>query len=312
MYAIETEQLYKKFKGRLVVDDLNLQVKQGEIFGFLGPNGAGKSTTVKMLLGLVYPTSGRVYVLGGSPYQAKIRAQMGFLPEQFRFQTWMTAIEFLNFHAHLSGLNATHSKTRIPEVLERVGLLGREKELLSGYSKGMLQRCGLAASMLTYPPVIFLDEPTSALDPIGRVEVRHIIESLKQEGCTIFLNSHLLSEVEQICDSVAFIDKGKVITQGPMEELRKEQLSVRLDIGNCSKDLFLKLGEIGKMTVGDISNLSGCRDIIEMDVSDEAQIPEISSLIHNYDARLYEMTPKKDSLEKVFLKLIGENNNDEE
>ena len=216
--AVSTEALRKVYKGRAVVQGLTLNVGPGGVFGFLGPNGAGKSTTVKMLLGLVMPTSGRVSVLGGSPQNPEVRRQLGFLPEQFRFQTWMTAQEFLHFHGRLAGVKVGELRARIPQVLEQVGLGGRGGETLSSYSKGMLQRAGLAQAILARPRLVFLDEPTSALDPIGRVEVREIIAGLKGEGVAVFLNSHLLSEVEQVCDHVAGVKNGEGLRQGTLDE----------------------------------------------------------------------------------------------
>lgn len=300
--AIQTRELRKAYKGRAVVDGLNLTVQAGEVFGFLGPNGAGKSTTVKMLLGLVLPTGGELEVLGGSPADPKIRAQLGFLPEQFRFQTWMTGAEFLNFHGRLAGLGAAELRERIPKVLETVGLAGRGGEQLSGYSKGMLQRCGLAGAILAHPRLVFLDEPTSALDPIGRVEVREIIERLRGEGVAVFLNSHLLSEVEQVCDRVAFVKQGKVLTQGSMLELMGGVIPVDIRVGALTPDLQAALERLGEVRRVDALN-AGHTDL-ELWVSREDVLPAVAQAIFASGTPLYALTPRRPDLETMFLELI--------
>ncbi len=302
MLAIETRELRKEYKGKAVVESLSLTVGEGEVFGFLGPNGAGKSTTVKMLLGLVRPTSGEAKVLGGNPNDPAIRACLGFLPEQFRFQTWMTGNEFLNFHGRLAGMSDTELKTRIPQVLETVGLAGRGTENLSGYSKGMLQRCGLAGAILARPKLVFLDEPTSALDPIGRVEVREIIEQLKGQGVAVFLNSHLLSEVEQVCDRVAFVKKGRVLEQGTMRELMGDVIPVDLRIDTLKPELLIRLAEIGEVRHTN-ENAVG-RIAIELWLQKEQDIPLLAQAVLASGAQLYTLNPRKPDLETMFLELI--------
>ena len=196
MTVIETTALTKRYGPKLACHEINISVGAGEIFGFLGPNGAGKSTCIKMLTGLTVPTSGSGAVLGRPLGDVLARRKMGYLPEQFRYQAWMTGEELLQFHCQLYKL--PKSEWRVGEVLRRVGLEGQGKVKVGGYSKGMQQRIGLAAALLPRPELLFLDEPTSALDPIGRKEVRDIISSLRDEGTTVFLNSHLLSEVESV------------------------------------------------------------------------------------------------------------------
>jgi len=193
--AIKTEELRKVFGSRAAVKGLTLQVEQGEVFGFLGPNGAGKTTSIKMLLGLVKPTSGTAWLLGAPIGDRRTRARIGFLPEHFRFQNWLTACEFLTLHGELLGMDARELKTRLEELLERVGLSEFHDKQLRTFSKGMLQRIGLAQALLNRPALVFLDEPTSGLDPVGRRLVRDIIHELRAEGTCIFLNSHLLSEI---------------------------------------------------------------------------------------------------------------------
>jgi ABC-2 type transport system ATP-binding protein len=299
--AISTQQLRKVYRGRAVVQDLTLEVGPGEVFGFLGPNGAGKSTTIKMLLGLVMPTSGTVSVLGGSPQDPHVRQQLGFLPEQFRFQTWMTAQEFLNFHGRLAGVKPGELRARIPVVLEQVGLGGRGGETLNGYSKGMLQRAGLAQAILARPRLVFLDEPTSALDPIGRVEVREIIAGLKREGVAVFLNSHLLSEVEQVCDHVAFVKAGEVLRQGSMAQLLGGAVPVELRVNRLSPELLEDLRKLG--TVETLQLVLG-RPGVQVQLNEGADLPLLAQAVSRNGLELYALTPHRPDLEGLFLELI--------
>src|SRR5574341_563075 len=201
--AIETHTLRKEFGDNVAVRGLTLNVQQGEVFGFLGPNGAGKTTSIKMLLGLVAPTSGDARLLGAPTGDTAVRARIGFLPEHFRFHDWLTAREFLALHGQLYGMTSDALKSRIAELLELVGLTPFRDKQLRTFSKGMLQRIGLAQALLNHPALVFLDEPTSGLDPVGRRLVRDIIRDLRSRGTTVFLNSHLLSEVEITCARVA-------------------------------------------------------------------------------------------------------------
>ena len=299
--AIETAALCKVYKGRAVVQDLSLSVGPGEVFGFLGPNGAGKSTTVKMLLGLVQPTSGTVRVLGGSPQDPAVRRQLGFLPEQFRFQTWMTAREFLSFHGRLAGMTAMDLHTRIPEVLALVGLPGRGGETLGGYSKGMLQRAGLAQAILARPKLVLLDEPTSALDPIGRVEVREIIAGLKAQGVAVFLNSHLLGEVEQVCDHVAIVQRGQVLRQGSMAALLGAALPVDVRLGSLPPELLAELGRFGPLEP--LPDEDG-RPGVQVQLSGDTLVPQIAEAVARAGVPLYALTPHRTELEALFLQLI--------
>ncbi len=205
------------------------------MFGFLGPNGAGKTTTVKILLGLVRATAGRATIFGRSVDRPETRRAVGYLPENFRFHEWLTGNELLDFHGRLAGVDAEERRKRIPEVLERVGLAGRGDDRIGGYSKGMTQRIGLAQAILHRPQLVLLDEPTSALDPIGRRDVRDFIRGLRAEGVAVFLNSHLLSEVEMVCDRVAIVDHGRVVAAGSLDELVGGTAELRLDLG-CVDD----------------------------------------------------------------------------
>jgi ABC-2 type transport system ATP-binding protein len=289
--------LRKIYKGRPAVEDLSLEVKEGEVFGFLGPNGAGKTTTIKMLLGLTYPTQGNVQVLGKPPGDKEAQRSMGFLPELFRFHDWLTGEEFLRFHGELYGLEGSTLSRRIPEVLELVGLSGREREKIRGYSKGMQQRIGLAQAILHRPKLVFLDEPTSALDPLGRREVREIIGHLKQQRTTVFLNSHLLSEVEQTCDRVAIVNKGKVVRSGLMQELLWEKLEVEVQVDHLSPELLHSLSELGKVLQSDATSA-------RLAIDSEAKLPRIAAAIHQQGAQLFALVPKHISLEDLFVWLV--------
>ena len=237
--AIETNGLRKEFDENVAVRGLTLQVQQGEVFGFLGPNGAGKTTSIKMLLGLVAPTSGGATLLGAPLGDRAARAKMGFLPEHFRFHDWLSADEFLNLHGQLYGMSAARLKPRIDELLELVGLTPFRSKQLKTFSKGMLQRIGLAQALLNDPALVFLDEPTSGLDPVGRRLVRDMIADLKKRGTTIFLNSHLLTEVEQVCDRVAVIHRGRIVASGTLEEVRAQHGTS----GERLEEIFLRLTE---------------------------------------------------------------------
>jgi len=196
-----------------------MTVPRGEIFGFLGPNGAGKTTSVKLLTGLSNPTSGKAWLLGKPVGDVATRGRIGYLPELFRYQGWMSAVEVLRLHCELADVPVKRRRAETEEALVLVGLADRANDKVNTFSKGMQQRLGLAVALLGRPDLVFLDEPTSALDPVGRKEVRDIIVELRSRGITVFLNSHLLSEVQQVCDRVAVIDRGRVVASGTMAEL---------------------------------------------------------------------------------------------
>ena len=198
---------------------LHLTVEEGEIFGFLGPNGAGKTTTLKMLMGLVFPTAGSARILGRDWTDPEVKAQIGFLPEQPYFYDYLTAHELLDYYGQLSGVPTKDRKRRIAEVLDRVGLTDIDGVQLRKFSKGMLQRAGIAQAILHNPKLVFFDEPMSGLDPLGRREVRDLMEQLKQEGKTVFFSTHILSDAEALCDRVAIIHKGELRGVGAVEDL---------------------------------------------------------------------------------------------
>ncbi|WP_297421971.1 ABC transporter ATP-binding protein [Clostridium sp.] len=225
---IETSHLTKQFNGKGGFKDISLSIKEGEVFSFLGKNGAGKSTFIKTLLGLLKLTDGKAEVLGKPIGDVDARKKIGYLPELFQYHSWLTGYELLTFHGKLYKMSSLEIKKRIPEVLQIVGLSGHENKKIKEYSKGMQQRIGLGCAIISDPLLLFLDEPTSALDPVGRKQVRDIILNLKKQGKTIFLNTHLLSEVELISDRIAILDKGKIQKIGTIKELLHSPLLITL------------------------------------------------------------------------------------
>lgn len=295
--AIETRGLRKVYGTKVAVEDVTIDVPMGEVFGFLGPNGAGKSTTMKMLLGLAFPTSGSARLLGKPLGSVAAKRRIGFLPEQFRFHEWLRGTEFLELHGELSGVPRAEIRRRIPELLDLVGLAGRGQDRLRGYSKGMLQRIGMAQALINDPALIFLDEPTSALDPIGRREVRDIIRNLKARGMTVFLNSHLLSEVESVCDRVAIVDRGRVVRYGPLDELLRESLDVELVLGPHDATVLRRIEEFGVIESRDEGTHRTLR--VRMDSIDD--VPALVDLIARAGVPIYGVTPRRRTLEDVFL-----------
>lgn len=295
---IETQGLTKKYGNKTACDQINISVEAGQVYGFLGRNGAGKSTCIKMLTGLVYPTSGSGTVLGKPLGDVSAREKMGYLPELFRYQDWMTGLDLLNFHAQLIRLKNTSD--RITSVLKLVGLEGQEKYKVGSYSKGMQQRIGLACALLPNPQLLFLDEPTSALDPIGRKDVRDIIISLKNEGTTVFLNSHLLGEVESVCDNLTIIHKGKVARSASMEELLSQKLTLTIRADGITGQLFSFL----KNKYDSLQKLADGSLTVSLNEYDE--IPSIASYLVSNGVTLYELTPHRETLESVFMQIVGE------
>jgi len=297
-FAIETNQLSKSFGQKAAVRDLTLQVERGEVFGFLGPNGAGKTTAVKMMLGLIQPSAGEGYLFGQQLGHPEVRRRVGFLPEHFRFHDWLTAAEFLHLHADLYQMPRDTTQKRISELLALVGLEEFAGKKLRTFSKGMLQRIGLAQALLNSPELVILDEPTSGLDPVGRRLVRDIIRELRHEGTTVFLNSHLLSEVEITCDRVAFIKHGQVITTRPLQTLLEGEVTVNVRAQGLSAEIATGLERWSQNVRLDGEHLS-------LTVAGEAALPEINRYLVNAGVELYSFQPQKVSLEELFIQIVG-------
>jgi ABC-2 type transport system ATP-binding protein len=268
------------------------------VFGFLGPNGAGKTTSIKMLLGLVTPTSGTGSLLGAPIGDRSALARVGFLPEHFRFQEWLTANEFLELHGELLGMTLRDLAPRRDELLERVGLNEFRHKQLRTFSKGMLQRIGLAQALMNRPALVFLDEPTSGLDPVGRRLVRDIIHELREEGTSVFLNSHLLSEIEVTCNRVAFIRHGEVVRVMEMSALDKNISMLTIRAEGLVADVINGLDKWGDDIRVDGDNLT-------MTVHSELDLPEINRYLVARDVQVYALTPNRVSLEEIFIETLG-------
>jgi len=296
--AIRTHGLQKWFGATRAVSDVSLTVGGGEVFGFLGPNGAGKSTTIKMLLGLVEPSAGSGTVLGAPIGDRATRAKVGFLPEHFRFHDCLTAREFLRFHGRLYGLRGSDLEQRIDALLARVDLIDAAERPLRGYSKGMLQRAGLAQALINDPQLVFLDEPTSGLDPLGRLLVRDVMAELRERGTAVFLNSHLLGEVEATCDRVAFVKAGRVVHDLPLKGATVAiQLHLRFaPIDACALEGLERMG----------SDLVHVADGVRMRVDTEAIIPEIARFLVGRGACVFAIESRRKSLEEWFLEVMGD------
>lgn len=297
-FAIETTQLRKVFGDHAAVKGLTLQVKQGEVFGFLGPNGAGKTTSIKMLLGLISPTSGNARLLGSPLGDREALGHIGFLPEHFRFQDWLTAGEFLDLHAKLYDIETHERSRRINELLERVGLVEFRNKQLRTFSKGMLQRIGLAQALLNQPELVFLDEPTSGLDPVGRLLVRDIIHELEKMGTCVFLNSHLLSEIEVTCDRVAFIRHGEVVRVMELSSLDADQSNVTIRAAGLTPQICTGIAQWGENV-----RLDGER--MTFIIRNEAALPEITRYLVSQGVQVYAIIPERKALEQVFIETVG-------
>jgi ABC-2 type transport system ATP-binding protein len=303
--AIVTQNLTKTYRslfnrrGFRALDGVSLDVPQGSIFGFLGPNGAGKTTTISILLGIVYPTGGNGQVLGLPLGHCEAKRRIGFLPEKFQFHDFLTATEFLDLHARFHGLDKRARKERIERELARVGLIERRHSKLREFSKGMQQRIGLAQALINDPDLVILDEPTSALDPLGRRDVRRIISELKAEGKTVFLNSHLLSEIEMTCDTVAIVNKGRIVRQGTLNELLKTQARVELHLRQKSPEVITALQRIAL-------NVSANTDSVTVDLASENDIPHIVEEAVKAGGKIMAVIPYRMSLEELFVKTVEE------
>ncbi len=301
-YAIESENLTKVYKQRWskremrAVDNISLRVEAGSTFGLLGPNGAGKTTFVKMLLACTHPTSGRALVFGRNSWEPEARRVIGYLPENHRFPTYMTGSDMLDFYGALSGVDSATRRKRIPELLDMVGLDKWGTTRLGKYSKGMLQRVGLAQAILHEPQLLILDEPSDGVDPVGRKQIRDILNGLEQKGVTIFLNSHLLQEVELFCRDVAIIYKGKVALEGSVKGLTAGG-GYRLQAGPMPDNLSSELR--GRATAvagsnGNASYLFGTRQAANEAVDLlRAERCEVESLVR-----------ASSSLEEVFIRTV--------
>ncbi|ABZ84260.1 abc transporter [Heliomicrobium modesticaldum Ice1] len=314
MFAIETEGLTKTYGGTGGCREISLQVPRGALFGLLGPNGAGKSTLVKMLVSLIHPTEGQARILGKPLGDVEIRRKVGYLPENFRYHDWLTGADLLRLHAALYGLTPEESARRASEVLRLVGMEGWADRTVGSYSKGMQQRIGLACALLPKPELLFLDEPTSALDPLGRKEVRELLARLRDAGVTVFLNSHLLSELETVCDRIAIIKGGRLIYQGDWKELAAQASRIRAVVGGASPErLAAAVSAAGFSLVSqrsldaeknrEASGMALQELVFTVDAGRLAAPPLVQALVEAGMA-VYEVTPQVESLETLFLHFV--------
>lgn len=302
MAAIEILDLEKTYRigfwhsrQKLALRPLRLTIEQGEVFGFLGPNGAGKTTTLKLLMGLVPPTAGTARILGMEIDDPRVKAQIGFLPEQPYFYDHLTARELLTYYAQLSGVPAKERSARVTAMLERVGLTESAGMQLRKFSKGMLQRVGLAQAVLHNPKVVFLDEPMSGLDPMGRREVRELIQQLRSEGKTVFFSTHILSDAEALCDRVAVIHGGELQGVGAVADLTPQSQG-KVEVLFCATSAPAALSSLGieAQVRGNMVNA----------VIPQGQQEEVLEILHRERIRLISLTPVRSSLEEYYVEKL--------
>lgn len=299
--AIRIEDLKKTFrlgfipKPREILKGISLAVREGEIFGYLGPNGAGKTTTIKCLLGLIYPDAGTIDIFGQPHLSPRSRQTLGFLPENPYFYDYLTAWEFLAFYADLFGLARGEKENRIGRLLELVGLERARDLQLRKFSRGMLQRVGLAQALINDPKLVILDEPLGGMDPLGRKEIRDIIVRFKAEGKTVFFTSHILQDIEMICDHVAIIVGGRIVKQGALQDLVSEKvLFTEVVLSGLPAEAFRGLGE----------SVSAKGDRLLLRVFEENKVEEVLALVHDRKGRVLSLSPRTETLEDIFVETV--------
>jgi len=300
--AIVVQGLKKVYKGHLgdsvaAVDDLSFQVEQGEIFGFIGPNGAGKTTTIKMLLGLLFPSSGKLTVLGKPAGDIEAKKRISYLPESPYFYEHMTGVEVLDFYCKLFKMSAAARKSKIGELLEQVGLTKDGNRALRQYSKGMLQRIGIAQSLINDPDLLIFDEPTSGLDPIAHKDIQDLIRSLKEQGKTVFVSSHQLSDIESVCDRVAIINRGKLVKMGTMQELLHIGRTV-ITLSGPKEDLAEQVKPLAERV-----SIEG--DFMRIYADTEENVHNVLDAARG-KASLVSVVPQKQTLEDLFVEIVRE------
>jgi ABC-2 type transport system ATP-binding protein len=294
--AVHTIELRKDFHGTVALRGLSMTVGRGEVFGFLGPNGAGKTTAVKLLLGLIRPSSGEAMVLGAPAGDRGTRGRIGYLPELFRYQSWLSAREVLTLHCQLLRISRAGFRDAIEGSLETVGLLERGDDKVGTFSKGMQQRLGLGVALLGHPELVILDEPTSALDPLGRHDVREVIRKLRSAGTTVFLNTHLLEEAEQVCDRVCVIDRGRAVATGTLAELVGRASNVRLKIGGLGPEWWRDFAQFGRWAVDG--------EWLTVEHVAPRRVPELVDAIVAIGGQVEAVIPEHRTLEERFIELL--------
>jgi ABC-2 type transport system ATP-binding protein len=298
--AIRAEGLTKRFfqRGEVVaVDHLNLEVEEGEIFGFLGPNGAGKTTTIKMLLGLIFPDEGTAEVLGHPAGDIEMRRLVSYLPENPYFYDHLTGGELLDFYGRLFGLGAKERGQRVDELMSLVGLRNDKAKQLKQYSKGMMQRIGIAQALINDPKVLIFDEPTSGLDPVAHIEIRNLIESLRTQGKTVFLSSHQLSDVELVCDRISIMNYGKLVKMGRVEDLIAEGRT-EVTAESVPAEVTGRLQAVTPEVKSENGHLV-------VTCADETIVNDVIDMIRNAQGRILSVVPLKRTLEEIFVETVG-------
>jgi ABC-2 type transport system ATP-binding protein len=287
----------KKRKVR-ALDHLNLEVERGEIFGFLGPNGAGKTTTLKLLMRLIYPTKGSARILGHSIDDVSTRARVGYLPENPYFYDYLSGLELLEYTAALFGIRPEQSRVRAKELLSLVGLdSDRANRQLRKYSKGMLQRIGIAQALVNDPEIVFMDEPMSGLDPIGRREVRDLLLSLRKQNKTVFFSSHILSDVEALCDRAAILSRGKLVRCGTVSELTGiEDAALEIVAIGIDPAAMTRFSPI----VSSLQSASATPNGVHLVLGNESEIDDVLALIRECGGKIVSVNPRRASLEDIF------------
>ena len=294
--AVWCSGLRKRYGRRTAVDGVSFTVGRGEVVGLLGPNGAGKTSVIKMLLGLVHPDAGEVLLLGRPAADPAARARVGYLPELFRYQPWLSAAEVVALHVRLSGLGVSSQEQR--ECLSLVGLAERTGDRVGGFSKGMQQRLGLAVALVAGPELVVLDEPTSALDPLGRADVRDIVLALKSRNVAVLLNSHLIGEVERVCDRVIILDRGRVAASGTLAELLGQR-ELRLHLTDLPPQAEARLAASGEVDrAGDWFTLALPTD------DDGKAVPDLVRDLAALGARVHAVEPARVTLEERLLAIL--------
>ncbi|MBA3265174.1 MAG: ABC transporter ATP-binding protein [Nocardioidaceae bacterium] len=294
--AVWCSGLRKRYGQRSAVSDVSLEVGRGEIVGLLGPNGAGKTTVIKMLLGLVHPDAGEVMLLGRPAADPAARARVGYLPELFRYQPWLSAAEVLALHVRLAAADISVGEQR--DCLSLVGLAERAGDRVDGFSKGMQQRLGLAVALVARPELVVLDEPTSALDPLGRADVRDIVLAMRSRGVAVLLNSHLIGEVERVCDRVVILDSGGVAASGTLLELLGQR-QVRLQLSDISPAAEARLA-----ATGDVERAGDWFTVAVPADDDGTAVPDVVRDLVTMGARVHAVEPARISLEERLLGIL--------
>ncbi len=297
MAVIETKNLAKRYRKIEALRGVSLKVEEREIFGLLGQNGAGKTTLIKILLGITRETLGEAYLLHERAGTPAVLRRVGYLPEDHRFPDYHTGHSLLDFYGSLLGVSRCERRQRIPEMLELVGLKGRMHYKVRTYSKGMKQRLGIAQALFHNPDVIFLDEPTDGVDPVGRREIRTLLQQLKEEGKTIFINSHLLGEVELVCDRVGILQSGELIRQGDIATLTRQRGMFQIGL---ALDQTFPQAEVAQ--IGYPATLRG--EYWEIDLADGQSIDPVVDLLRSRGLSIRHLVEKRHSLEDIFMKTV--------